>query len=171
MRNLAGILQTEVNPTSAIQEAAEALRPEGHLKAWISYFLDEIHAHGMTESLPRLQEEANEINTSLSLLIFELGRMSSTGGSGYATAFRAAADNLALLTEVRAEAHSEAKSALGLAKLIIGVALGIYVFLYFNPAGRILYSAPNVPKWLAASAVLGIGGWFMIRRMVNKAVQ
>ena len=170
MRNLSGILQTDVNSLGAIQKASQALDPDQALKAWIDYFLDEMQANGLP-SLVRLQNEANDISASLGLLVFEIGRMAQTGGAGYAQAFRDAADNLSLILEVRAEAHSEVKSALGLAKVIIAVAVGINVFLITNPAGSKLFSTPGIQLGQAASVVWGVLGWFVIQKMVEEAVQ
>ncbi len=170
MRNLSGILQTEVNPAASIEKASQALVPEQPLKAWLDYFLDEMQSNGQS-SLARLQKEANDISTSLGLLVFEVGRMAQTGGSGYAKAFQDAADNLALILEVRAEAHSESKSALGLAKIIIGVAVVIDSFLVMNPSGGQLFATPAIKIAMALSVLWGIVGWVVIRRMVEEAVQ
>ena len=167
MRNLAGILQTEVNPLVATEKASLALVPEQPLKAWLDYYLDEKQAYGASSS-SRLQEEASEISVSLGLLVFEIGRMAQTGGSGYARAFQDAANNLSLVLEVRAEAHTESKSALGLAKVIIAVAIGIDGFLVFNPSG--IFATPETKIAMAVSAVWGVVGWLVIRRVVEEAV-
>jgi hypothetical protein len=171
MRNLSGILQTDANPIAALEKAARALQPGKPLSVWIRYFLDELHAQGASPAAwERLQKEASRISTSLGLCVFEISRMAKTGRSGYARAFQQAADNLSQILEVRAEAHSEAKSALGLAKLIIAVAVGIYAFLALNPAGSVLFSSPRVKTGLTLSAVWGVLGWFVIQRMVEEAV-
>jgi len=168
MRNLSGILKTDASPMAAIDKASKVLQPEGPLKSWLDYFLDEVQARGMG-SIVRLQEEANQISASLALCVFEIGRMAQTGGAGYARAFKAAADNLAMLLEVRAEAHSEVKGALGLAKLIIIIAVGIYGFLITNPAGQILFASSLAKMGLAFSVVWGVFGWFVIQKMVEEA--
>lgn len=170
MRNLAGILQTDVNPGAAIEKASQALMPEKPLKAWLDYFLEELQTHGQP-GLGRLQAEANDISTSLGLLVFEIGRMAQTGGSGYADAFQDAADNLSQILEVRAEAHTEAKSALGLAKLIIVVAVVIDGFLVLNPDGGYLFASRGIRIAMAGSVVWGIMGWVVIRKVVEEAIQ
>ncbi|MEA2007717.1 MAG: hypothetical protein U9O54_01235 [Chloroflexota bacterium] len=170
MRNLSGILQTDISPVVSIEKASQALVPEQPLKAWLDYFLDEMQSYG-TPSLTRLQLEANDISTSLGLLVFEIGRMAQTGGSGYAKAFQDAADNLSRILEVRAEAHTESKSALGLAKIIIGVAIVIDGFLVMNPAGGHLFTTPAIKIAMALSVLWGIVGWVVIRRVVEEAVQ
>lgn len=170
MRNLSGILKTDASPIAALSKASQALQPEGPLKAWLGYLLDEVQAKGIGV-LSRLQAEAGEISASLALCVFEIGRMAETGGGGYARAFKDAADNLALLLEVRAEAHSEVKGALGLAKLIIAIAAGIYIFLVTNPGGSVIFSTPTMKMMLAGSVAWGVFGWFWIQKMVQEAVR
>ncbi|MBC8503756.1 MAG: hypothetical protein ISR58_12290 [Anaerolineales bacterium] len=171
MRNLSGVLQTEHNVIRAIANANDALDPEKPLHGWIKYLLHEIHAYGFP-AMDRLQNEANEISSSLGVVIFEIARMVQTGGEGYAQAFRMAADNLAQILDVRAEAAATASNAFSMARVIIAVAVVIFYILSSSPMGRsLLLGTQSMQLVMVAAVGWGVYGWIVIRDMVQEATQ
>jgi len=171
MRNLSGVLQTERNVIRAIANANDALDPEKPLHGWIKYLLHEIHAYGLP-AMDRLQNEANEISSSLGVVIFEIARMVQTGGEGYAQAFRMAADNLAQILDVRAEAAATASNAFSMARVIIAVAVVIFYILSSSPMGRsLLLGTQSMQLVMVAAVGWGVYGWIVIRDMVQEATQ
>ena len=171
MRNLSGVLQAERNITRAIANANDALDPEKPLHGWIDYFLHEIQAYGLP-AMDRLQSEANEISSSLGVVIFEIARMAQTGGEGYAQAFRMAADNLAQILDVRAEAAATATNAFSMARVIIAVSVVIFYILSSSPMGRsLLLGTSGMQLVMVAAVGWGVYGWIVIRDMVQEATQ
>ena len=171
MRNLSGIVQAEPNVLSALNSARESLDPGKPLYDWIGYLMRSVQTNG-NKAYDILLDEAGEISSALVVVVYEIKRLHEAGGTGYVKALRMAADNLAEILTVKAQAASKAAGATGLAKLIIGTSIFSMYYIVSSDVGKDLYLGnPMVQLGMIAAVAWGVYGWIYIKDMVREAVE
>jgi hypothetical protein len=171
MRNLSGVLQTEQNVMQALTHVVDTLDPARPLAGWMHYLLGEAQARG-APALERLIPEASQISSALGLVVFQLHRLWTIGGQGYAQALRLTADNLADILQVRGAAAAKGAGATSLAQLIIAVAVFTIGYLLRTDVGQQVFLGNQaIVIAMGLAVVWGGFGWGVIRDMVKEATE
>ena len=169
LRNLSGILKAEPNILEALSSSREALDPEKPLAAWVETFITRIQRQGRT-AFESLLIEANNISSSLALVVFEVQRMGETGGAGYTAAFHETANNLNEILNVKGQAAAVASGKKNIALAIIGAAVFGLGYILSAPVGASVYLENSLFKiGLVAAIAWGAYGWSYIQQMIREA--
>ena len=169
LRNISGILKAEPNILEALSSARQALDPEKPLAAWVETAIARLQRQGYA-AFEHLMTEANQISSALVVVVFEIQRMSETGGAGYTAAFHETARNLGEILDVKGESNAVAAGSQGLAVAIILVAGATLAFVLNSPVGKSVYLSNGVFKiGLVVVIAWGAYGWTVIQQMVQEA--
>ena len=169
LSRLAGVTQATPNVIDALDDVGNTLDPDGPLKAWVGRFTSRLQTNGQL-GLQEGLEEAYAISPSLGVTAFEIGRLWETGGSGYASAFSSAADNLSGVLEARAIAISKGEGARGSIRVILLALLGAILLMTTNPYTRDILQKPVIQiGYLIGLAWVALG-WTFVNGTIDEAV-
>ena len=156
--------------TACLEEVIDTLDPErSKLRLWMQVYLQGLRQEG-TDFLEHARVQANRISPSLALVVFQMGRVVETGGSGFARAFAGAAQELQMILEVRAVAAAKAeaaRSAIALLLIIMGVVIGL---MATSPAMRQGYADPTAQMILMAALGTMALGHYILNGMITDAL-
>lgn len=157
------------NVPQALADAAQTLRNGGPLRAWAEAAAARMHAEGVP-CLESLKQDAAAISPSLAVCVAMIGRMWTTGGSGYAQAFESAAENLRETLSARVLARARGSGAQSTTNLLMGLAIAMIIFLNHNPAMASTVRLPMVQIAYAVILVMIVYGYNMINDTIENAV-
>ncbi len=167
---LGAMLLLNESLTACLEEVIDTLDPrESRLRLWMQVYLQGLRQEG-TDFLEHARDQANRISPSLALVVFQMGRVVETGGSGFARAFAGAAQELQAILEVRAVASAKAeasRSAITLLLIVMGVIIGIMVA---SPAMRQGYADPTAQLILMVSLATMALGHYILNGMITDAL-
>jgi len=104
-------------------------------------------------------------------VVFEIGRLLETGGSGFTQAFTSTAEHLTSILRARAVARAKAESARNSVLTMIAIMGVIVLLMLSNEQNRIAYRDPLVQVislvCLGAMAV----GYAVLNNMIDEALE
>ena len=168
---LSGTLLVTSSPVAALEDVVSGLGADAPLRLWMEVFLIGIRQPGRLHFITRAQQEASVVTVSLSLVVFEIGRLLETGGSGFTQAFTSTAEHLTSILRARAVARSKAESARGAVLTLIAI-MGVIVLLMLSAEqNRVAYQDPLVQVvslvCLGAMAL----GYVVLNNMIDEALE
>jgi len=168
---LSGTLLVTASPVAALEDVVSGLGADAPLRLWMEVFLQGIRQQGRLHFINRDQQEASVVTVSLSLVVFEIGRLLETGGSGFTQAFTSTAEHLTSILRARAVARSKAESARSSVLTLIAI-MGVIVLLMLSAEqNRIAYQDPLVQVvsliCLGAMAL----GYVVLNNMIDEALE
>lgn len=168
---LSGTLLVTASPVAALEDVVGGLAEGTPLRAWMDAFLRGLRTPGRVRFVDRAQQDATPISVSLALVVFEIGRLLETGGSGFTTAFTATAHHLTSILRARAVARSKAEAARNAVLTMLGV-MGIVVLLMMSTKqARQAYEDPLVQVIaLGCLGVMGLG-YAVLNNMIDEALE
>ncbi len=156
--------------TACLEEVIDTLDPaESKLRVWMQVYLQGVRQEGR-DFLEHAREQANRISPSLALVVFQMGRVVATGGSGFARAFAGSAAELQMILEVRAVAAAKAEAArsgISLLLIIMGVVIGL---MATSPAMREGYTDPTAQLILMGALGTMALGHYILNGMITDAL-
>lgn len=167
---LGGQLLVTQAPLKAVEEVVGNLAEGSVLRLWLARLLKGLRLEG-SAYLDKARAEAMQITPLLGLVLYEIGRLAETGGSGFAVAFTTTADELSAILEARAVAGSKAEAARGavLTMLVImGIVLGM---MLSSPSIRAGFSAPTAQLVAGAALAAMAFGYVFLNGMINDALE
>lgn len=167
---LGGQLLVTQAPLKAVEEVVGNLAEGSVLRLWLARLLKGLRLEG-SAYLDKGRAEAMQITPLLGLVLYEIGRLAETGGSGFAVAFTTTADELSAILEARAVAGSKAEAARGavLTMLVImGIVLGM---MLSSPSIRAGFAAPTAQLVAGAALAAMAFGYVFLNGMINDALE
>jgi len=168
---LSGTLLVTSSPVAALEDVVSGLGTDAPLRLWMEVFLIGIRQPGRLRFITSAQQEASVVTVSLSLVVFEIGRLLETGGSGFTQAFTSTAEHLTSILRARAVARSKAESARSSVLTMIAIMGVIVLLMLSNEQNRVAYQDPLVQiislVCLAAMAV----GYVVLNNMIDEALE
>lgn len=168
---LSGTLLVTASPVAALEDVVSGLSKEAPLRLWMEVFLEGIRQPGRLRFITRAQQEASVVTVSLSLVVFEIGRLLETGGSGFTLAFTSTAEHLTSILRARAVARSKAESARSSVLTMIAIMGGIVLLMLSNEQNRVAYQDPLVQiislVCLGAMAL----GYVLLNNMIDESLE
>lgn len=167
---LGGQLLVTQAPLKAVEEVVGNLAEGSVLRLWLARLLKGLRLEG-SAYLDKARAEAMQITPLLGLVLYEIGRLAETGGTGFAVAFTTTADELSAILEARAVAGSKAEAARGavLTMLVImGIVLGM---MLSSPSIRAGFSAPTAQLVAGAALAAMAFGYVFLNGMINDALE
>jgi hypothetical protein len=169
LNSLSATFQTAPNVIAALETVTDTLRANGPLRVWLMDLLEVMHAQGVG-GLDLASKEAADYSPSLSIVVELIHRMWQTGGSGYAHAFIAAAENLETVLDARVDARATGDSSRGLVNILMGATVGMMAIFARTDGMQEMVSSPIVQIAYAAILLLVIFGQTQINKMIDEAV-
>jgi Flp pilus assembly protein TadB len=170
LSRLAGTVQADPNVLQAMDEVGETLDSRGPLRGWVRRLVARVRAGGR----PAHQEmlvEAETVSPSLGLVVFEVGRLWETGGSGYVEAFSHAAQNLGEILDSRARAEAKGAGMKSAIRIVLGSLVLVIAIMLRNPSVSASIRTPVVQLAYLAIAVWVALGWNMINGLIEEAIR
>lgn len=167
---LSSTLLVVENAQVALADVIETLDEQSPLRVWMERFLAGMASEGASFAL-KAREEAAAISPSLALVIYQIGRLATAGGSGFARAFAVSGDMLHTILESRAVAGSKAESARQAVWIMLGI-MGVIMFMMLSsPAIRQGFREPSAQLvTLVGLGVMAYGYTFM-SGMIDEALE
>jgi hypothetical protein len=169
LSRMASTIQIESNVLEALNEVTETLEAKSPLRAWMLQFIARCQAGGQ-QALGEMLAEAQTVSTSLGIAVFEIGRLWETGGLGYATAFRIAADNIGDALKARGLAHAKGEGAKGSIRTIVLALVVVMVFLLRTPQFASALRDPTIQMVYAFLLGWMFFGWSAIDSIIEGAI-
>lgn len=168
---LSGTLLVTASPVAALEDVVSGLSKEAPLRLWMEVFLEGIRQPGRLRFITRAQQEASVVTVSLSLVVFEIGRLLETGGSGFTLAFTSTAEHLTSILRARAVARSKAESARSSVLTMIAIMGVIVLLMLSNEQNRVAYQDPLVQ--IISLACLGAMalGYVLLNNMIDESLE
>ncbi len=167
---LAGTLQVTASPVKAVEEVADTLEEGSPLRVWLERLIVGSRTEG-SMFFREAREAASAISPSLGLVVFEIGRMTETGGGGFVEAFTTTAENLSAILEARAVAASKAEAARNAVHMMLAIIAGILLMMLSSPNIRKGFANPTVQM----ISLLALGamayGYTFLNNMINESVE
>lgn len=168
---LSGTLLVTASPVAALEDVVSGLGANAPLRSWMDAFLLGLRAPGRTRFVDRAQQDATAVSVSLALVVFEVGRLLETGGSGFTQAFTSTAEHLTSILRTRAVARAKAESARTAVLTMIGVMGLVMLLMMSTKQARQAYQDPTVQLIaLVCLAVMGLGYAFL-NHMIDEALE
>ena len=167
---LSSTLLVVENAQVALADVIETLDEQSPLRVWMERFLAGMASEGASFAL-KAREEAAAISPSLALVVYQIGRLATAGGSGFARAFAVSGDMLHTILESRAVAGSKAESARQAVWIMLGI-MGVIMFMMLSsPAIRQGFREPSAQLvTLVGLGVMAYGYTFM-SGMIDEALE
>ncbi len=167
---LGGMLLVTASPRAAVEEITGTLLEGQPLRIWLERMLAGWSAQG-EGFLAQAHLEANQISPLLGLTVYQIRRLTETGGAGATKAFSTTAEELSAILEARAVAGAKAEAARQAVitmLAIMGVIIGI---ILTSPSIRAGYADPTAQ--LIAAVALGIMGfgYLFLNNMIAEALE
>jgi hypothetical protein len=169
LNSLSATFQTAPNVIAAVETVADTLRANGPLRGWLMDLLEAMHSQGVG-GLDLASKEAADYSPSLSIVVELIHRMWQTGGSGYAHAFIAAAENLETVLDARVDARATGDSNRGLVNILMGATVAMMAIFARTDGMQAMVANPIVQAAYAAILLLVIFGQTQINKMIDEAV-
>ena len=160
------LLLTE-SMTACLDEVVDTLDPDSSaLRVWMQLYRQGLRHEGR-DFLDHARTQALRISPSLALVVFQLGRMAETGGTGFSRAFARSASGLQALLEVRAVAAAKADSARNSIVMLL-VIMGIVIALMaLSPGLRAGYALPESQFVLVGALGTMAFGYYFLNGMIS----
>lgn len=167
---LGGMLQVTNAPRQALEEVTGTLLEGRPLRIWLERLLAQWSAGG-DSVLATAHLEANRISPLLGLTIYQIRRLTETGGAGFTRAFATTAEELSAILEARAVAGSKAEGARQSVLTMLGIMGVILVLMLSAPSIRTGYASPTA-QLIAAVALATMGfGYIYLNSMIADALE
>ena len=169
LNSLSSTFQTSPNVIAAVESVAETLRQDGPLRVWLASLLETMHTQGIG-GLETVSREAADYSPSLSIVVELIQRMWQTGGSGYAQAFVAAAENLEVVLDARVDARAVGDSNRGTINILMGATVGMMAIFTHNEGLSEMVSNPLVQIIYTIILLAVVYGQTQINKIIDEAV-
>jgi len=169
LNSLSATFQTAPNVIAAVESVSETLRSNGPLRRWLMDLLETMHESG-AGGLDAVAREAADYSPSLSIVVELIHRMWQTGGSGYAQAFIAAAENLETVLDARVDARATGDANRGLVNILMGATVAMMGIFARTKGMQETVSSPLVQIAYMLILLMVIFGQTQINKMIDEAV-
>ncbi|MYD90155.1 MAG: hypothetical protein F4Y08_07415 [Caldilineaceae bacterium SB0662_bin_9] len=160
------LLLTE-SMTACLDEVVDTLDPESSaLRVWMQLYQQGLRHEGR-DFLAHARTQALRISPSLALVVFQLGRMAETGGTGFARAFARSASGLQALLEVRAVAAAKAESARNSIVMLLVIMGVVIALMALSPGLRAGYALPTSQFVLVGALGTMAFGYYFLNGMIS----
>lgn len=167
---LGGMLLVTNAPRQALEEVTGTLLEGRPLRIWLERLLAQWSAGG-DSVLATAHLEANRISPLLGLTVYQIRRLTETGGAGFTRAFATTAEELSAILEARAVAGSKAEGARQSVLAMLGIMGVILVLMLSAPSIRTGYASPTA-QLIAAVALAMMGfGYLYLNSMIADALE
>ncbi len=167
---LGGMLLVTNAPRQALEEVTGTLLEGRPLRIWLERLLAQWSAGG-DSVLATAHLEANRISPLLGLTVYQIRRLTETGGAGFTRAFATTAEELSAILEARAVAGSKAEGARQSVLTMLGIMGVILVLMLSAPSIRTGYASPTA-QLIAAVALAMMGfGYLYLNSMIADALE
>ena len=169
LNSLSATFKTAPNVIAAVESVSETLRSNGPLRLWLMDLLETMHESG-AGGLDAVAREAADYSPSLSIVVELIHRMWQTGGSGYAQAFIAAAENLETVLDARVDARATGDANRGLVNILMGATVAMMGIFARTKGMQETVSSPLVQIAYMLILLMVIFGQTQINKMIDEAV-
>jgi hypothetical protein len=169
LNSLSSTFQTSPNVIAAVESVAETLRQDGPMRLWLASLLETMHAEGIG-GLEAVSREAADYSPSLSIVVELIQRMWQTGGSGYAQAFIAAAENLEVVLDARVDARAVGDASRGVINILMGATVAMMAIFTRNEGLSEMVSNPLVQIAYTVILLAVVYGQTQINKIIDEAV-
>ena len=168
---LSGTLLVTTSPVAALEDVVEGLSPGTPLRLWLQAFGRGLRLPGRQHFVAQAQQSAGDISMSLALVVFELGRLLETGGSGFTQAFTTTSEHLTSILRARAVARSKAEAARSSVLTMLAIMAVVILLMLSAEQNRAAYHDPLVQ--LVALGCLGAMalGYGLLNNMIDEALE
>ncbi len=167
---LGGMLLVTSSPRQGIEEVTATLMEGSPLRLWLERLLSNWGAQG-DGVLAAAHLEANRISPLLGLTVYQLRRLTETGGAGFTKAFATTALELSAILEARAVAGSKAEGARSAVLTMLAIMAVIMALMLSSPAIRAGYATP-IAQLIAAGALgMMAYGYTYLNGMIADALE
>jgi hypothetical protein len=170
LSRLSGALAVTDAVRKALDDCVGSI-PEGSpLGTWLAYFLRGVSTEG-AGYYRTARAEAERISPMLAIVVFQLSRLSETGGSGFGDSFTILAEELGARQEARAVAGAKAGAARQAVLMMLGIMAAIMVLLMSSAGMRQTFSQPIAEiTGLICFTVMGFG-YIYLNGMIAEALE
>lgn len=167
---LGGMLLVTNSPRTAVEEITATLLPHKPLRIWLERLLAGWASQGEA-FLADAHLEANRISPLLGLTVYQIRRLTETGGAGFTKAFATTAAELSAILEARAVAGSKAEGARQAVLTMLVIMAVILAIMLASPTIRQGYANPTAQ--LIAAGALGVMafGYIQLNGMIADALE
>jgi hypothetical protein len=141
LSRLSGSLAVTDAVRKALDDAIRALPEVSPLAIWLDHCLRGVNQEGLA-FYARARTEAQQISPMLAIVVFQISRLSETGGSGFSESFTILAEELGARQEARAVAGAKAGAARQAVLMMLGIMAGIMVMILGSPGMRQNFATP-----------------------------
>ena len=168
---LSASLLVTSSPIAALTQVVETLEEGSALRAWMEAFLQGLQGPDREAFLERAMDAAADISVSLSLVVFQVGRLLETGGTGFVEAFTTTSHLLSVILDARAVAAARAESARTAVTLMLLIIAGVMGLMLAAPEVRAGFREPLAQAMAVLALVMMAGGYVVMNGMINDAVK
>ena len=166
---LSGVLLTSEAIGQSLEDTAVTFPDNSPLRLWVERLIKGYRAGGVA-FFRSAQDEANRLSPSLGVVVFQLRRLTETGGGGYIKAFATIADEVSMELEARAIALSKANSARDNVHFLLGL-LALTLFAYMtNGELRAGLSSPLIQMLMLVALGIVAFGYKLMTDMIDSAI-
>jgi hypothetical protein len=169
LSSLSTTLGVEANPRQALEAVLGTLEESSALRRWLTHLLTQVQMEGQA-AFKTLLPEAQALSPALGLLVFQLQRLLTTGGTGYSQAFLQSAESLGQILEARATASAKADNARGSAWIIIGSLGFTLVMLARAPEFQAALAEPILQAVYLGLIIMVAFGMQVVNGLVDNAL-
>ena len=170
LSRLSGALAVTDAVRKALDDCIQSIPDGSPLGIWLAHFLRGVSAEG-AGYYRKARDEAERISPMLAIVIFQLSRLSETGGSGFGDSFTILAEELGARQEARAVAGAKAGAARQAVLMMLGIMAAIMVLLMSSAGMRQTFSQPIAEiTGLICFAVMGFG-YIYLNGMIAEALE
>ena len=141
LSRLSGSLAVTDAVRKALDDAIRSLPEVSPLAIWLDHCLRGVNQEG-NAFYARARAEAQQISPMLAIVVFQISRLSETGGSGFSESFTILAEELGARQEARAVAGAKAGAARQAVLMMLGIMAGIMVMILGSPGMRQNFATP-----------------------------
>jgi hypothetical protein len=167
---LAGQLLVTQAPLKAVEAVVGNLAEGSVLRLWLARLLKGLRLEG-SAYLDKGRAEAMQITPLLGLVLYEIGRLAETGGTGFAVAFTTTADELSAILEARAVASSKAEAARQAVLTMLAIMGLVLAMMLSSPTIRAGFAAPTAQLVVGAALAAMAFGYVFLSGMINDALE
>lgn len=167
---LGGQLLVTSSTEKALQEVTVTLNDDSLLRLWMEQLLAGLHMEG-SRFLGAARERALAITPLLGLVVYEIGRLHETGGTGFAEAFATTAEEISAILEARSVASAKAEAARQAVLMMLGIMGGILILMLSSANVRAGFDDPLVQMVTLGSLGAMAFGYTYLNGMINDALE
>jgi hypothetical protein len=170
LSRLSGSLAVTDAVRRALDDALRSLPETSPLAIWLDHMLRGMGREGAA-FYHKARSEAVQVSPMLAIVVYQLSRLSETGGSGFSDAFTILAEELGARQEARAIAGAKAGAARQAVLMMLGIMAGIMVLILGSPSMRHSFSQPIAQLTaIICFAVMGFG-YVYLNGMIADALE